>query len=282
MSKLFSPVTLRGLTLRNRTVVAPMCQYSAIDGFANDWHFVHLGRFALGGFGLVIVEATGVLPEARISYGDLGLWKDEHIAPLARIVDFLHANGAAAGIQLAHAGRKAATPIPWRNGFDETAADKVEYAFEDWTPVAPSALSHNDADPNYKLPIALDRAGMDHVRDGFVAPGSSCPACGHVQHYPRPWCTNCLHEAPEFVEASGEGTIYTFTVIRRSPLPAFAARVPYVLAFVDLDEGVRLVTNVVECDPDTVRIGQRVRARFEAIDGEHTIVLFAPLDSAPG
>jgi uncharacterized OB-fold protein len=106
-----------------------------------------------------------------------------------------------------------------------------------------------------------------------------CPACGQYQHYPRPWCTNCLHEEPEFVDASGEGTIYTFTVIRRSPIPAFAARVPYVLAFVDLDEGVRIVTNIVDCDPEAVRIGQRVRARFEAIDDEHTVVLFALVES---
>ena len=90
--------------------------------------------------------------------------------------------------------------------------------------------------------------------------------------------TNCLRENPEFVESPGVGTIYTFTVIRRAPLPAFAARVPYVLAFVDLDEGVRLVTNIVDCDPQSVRIGQRVRARFEAIDDEHTVVLFAPID----
>ena len=103
-----------------------------------------------------------------------------------------------------------------------------------------------------------------------------CTACGQHQHYPRPWCTNCLSEAVEFVESSGTGTIYTFTVIRRAPLPAFAARVPYVLAYVDLDEGVRLVTNIVDCDPDTVRIGQRVHARFETIDDDHAVVLFAP------
>jgi uncharacterized OB-fold protein len=114
------------------------------------------------------------------------------------------------------------------------------------------------------------------ARDGRLVI-QHCPACGHSQHYPRPWCTNCLHEPPDFVETSGEGTIYTFTVIRRSAVPAFAARVPYVLAFVDLDEGVRLVTNIVDCDPDAVRIGQRVRARFEAIDDEHTVVLFAPI-----
>jgi uncharacterized OB-fold protein len=114
------------------------------------------------------------------------------------------------------------------------------------------------------------------ARDGRLVI-QHCPVCGHYQHYPRPWCTNCLHESPEFVESSGEGTIYTFTVIRRSAIPAFAARVPYVLAFVDLDEGVRLVTNIVDCDAEAVRIGQRVRARFEAIDDEHTVVLFAPV-----
>lgn len=170
MSKLLSPITLRSLTLRNRTVVAPMCQYSAIDGFANDWHFVHLGRFALGGFGLVMVEATGVVPEGRISYADLGLWKDEQIAPLARIVDFLHSQGAAAGIQLAHAGRKASTPVAW-NGPAQLATEEQRHAvgFEHWRPVAPSAESHDPEDPNYQVPTALDAAGIRRVIDGFVA-----------------------------------------------------------------------------------------------------------------
>lgn len=154
MSELFSPLTLRGLTLRNRTVVAPMCQYSAQGGMANDYHFVHLGRFGMGGFGLVILEATGVVPEGRISYADLGLWKDEQIAPLARIVDFLHSQGAAAGIQLGHAGRKAATPVWWRGGFTETEEEKVEYGYETWVPVAPSAEAHADS-PSYQLPHAL-------------------------------------------------------------------------------------------------------------------------------
>jgi len=169
MSELFSPFTLRGVTFKNRTVVAPMCQYSSQYGFANDWHLVHLGRFALGGFGLVILEATGVVPEGRISYGDLGLWTDAHIPALKRIVDFLHSQGAKAGIQLAHAGRKASTPVWWRGGFNETEAEKLEYAFEDWTPVAPSALRHTESNPEFKLPIALDRAGMDRVRDGFAS-----------------------------------------------------------------------------------------------------------------
>ncbi|MEQ1901398.1 MAG: NADH:flavin oxidoreductase/NADH oxidase [Devosia sp.] len=168
MSLLFSPLSLRGLTLRNRTVVAPMCQYSAQHGFANDWHFVHLGRFALGGFGLVIVEATGVTPEGRISYGDLGLWDDAQIAPLKHIVDFLHAECSAAGIQLAHAGRKASTPIAWRNGFDETPEEKAAAAFEAWTPVAPSAIIHSETHAGYTVPHALTVAEIAETVRAFA------------------------------------------------------------------------------------------------------------------
>lgn len=168
MSKLFSPLTLRGLTLRNRTVVAPMCQYSSRHGLADDWHLVHLGRFALGGFGLVIVEATGVTPEGRISYGDTGLWDDGQIAPFARIVEFLHQQGAAAGIQLAHAGRKAATPIAWRAGFDETPEDKIADAFETWVPVGPSAVAHSD-NPDFQKPQALTVGEIAVTVEAFVA-----------------------------------------------------------------------------------------------------------------
>ena len=168
MSLLFSPLALRQLTLRNRTVVAPMCQYSAQHGFANDWHFVHLGRFALGGFGLVILEATGVTPEARISYGDLGLWNDKQIAPLTRIVGFLHAEGAAAGIQLAHAGRKASTPIAWRHGFDETEQDRADYAFESWTPVAPSPIIHSEKHPGYTQPREMAEADIAATVQAFA------------------------------------------------------------------------------------------------------------------
>ena len=168
MSLLFSPLVLRDVTLRNRAVVAPMCQYSAQHGLANDWHFVHLGRFALGGFGLVIIEATGVTAEGRISYGDLGLWNDAQIAPLRHIVDFLHAEGAAAGIQLAHAGRKASTPIAWRDGFDETEADKTAFAFESWTPVAPSALIHSDKHPGYTTPHALTETEIAATVQAFA------------------------------------------------------------------------------------------------------------------
>ena len=113
MAGLFDPLAIRDLTFANRVFVSPMCQYSSHDGYANDWHFVHLGSRAVGGAGLVLTEATAVLPEGRISPQDLGIWEDEHIEMLERIVSFIHEQGSIAGMQLAHAGRKASTRRPW-------------------------------------------------------------------------------------------------------------------------------------------------------------------------
>ena len=113
MPGLFDPLAIRDLKFANRVFVSPMCQYSSHDGFANDWHFVHLGSRAVGGAGLVLTEATAVLPEGRISPEDLGIWSDEHIEMLSRIVSFIHEQGSIAGMQLAHAGRKASTRRPW-------------------------------------------------------------------------------------------------------------------------------------------------------------------------
>ncbi|WP_108396517.1 NADH:flavin oxidoreductase/NADH oxidase [Devosia submarina] len=177
MSHLFSPASLRSLDLRNRTVVAPMCQYSAIDGFANDWHLVHLGRFAMGGFGLVILEATGVTAEGRITYGDLGIWKDEHIAPLKRIVDFIHSQKAAAGIQLAHAGRKASTPVSWNGEIIKSPEGRASVGYTEWTPVAPSAEAHS-SDPSFTLPAALDLDGIKGIVDAFVSGALRALAAG--------------------------------------------------------------------------------------------------------
>src|SRR5205809_5179979 len=120
---LFAPLTLRDLTLANRIVVSPMCEYSSVDGFANDWHFVHLGSRAVGGAGLVLTEATAVTPDGRISPEDLGLWSDAHADALAPIVRFMQAQGAAVGIQLAHAGRKASTSSTWTGGHAVADAD---------------------------------------------------------------------------------------------------------------------------------------------------------------
>ena len=113
MPHLFDPLTIRDLKFANRVFVSPMCEYSSRDGCANDWHFVHLGSRAVGGAGLVLTEATAVLPEGRISPQDLGIWSDDHVEPLRRIVSFIHEQGSAAGMQLAHAGRKASTHRPW-------------------------------------------------------------------------------------------------------------------------------------------------------------------------
>ncbi len=111
--RLFQSLTIRGVVMPNRIVLAPMCQYSAKDGFANDWHLVHLGRFAMGGFGCVMAEATAVEPEGRITHGDLGLWNDAQIAPLKQISDFIRNRGVVPAIQIAHAGRKASMQRPW-------------------------------------------------------------------------------------------------------------------------------------------------------------------------
>jgi 2,4-dienoyl-CoA reductase-like NADH-dependent reductase (Old Yellow Enzyme family) len=159
-SILFTPLTMRGVTFRNRITVSPMCQYSSEDGFANDWHFVHLGSRAVGGAGLVIVEATAVEDIGRISPQDMGLWKDAHIEPLARINRFLTEHGAVPGIQLAHAGRKASTQRPWE-GNAAVGPDAGG-----WTPVAPSALKFKD---DYPQPVALDLAGIQRVTRSFVA-----------------------------------------------------------------------------------------------------------------
>lgn len=155
---LFSSFRLRSLDFANRIGVSPMCQYSSQDGFANDWHLVHLGSRAQGGAGLVSTEASAVLPEGRISPDDLGIWKDEHIPALARIADFLHAQGARAGVQLAHAGRKASTLSPFLGTGVVLPKDGG------WQPVAPSAIAFA---PNYAMPAALDNAGIHAVVNAF-------------------------------------------------------------------------------------------------------------------
>ena len=166
---LLSPLTIRGVTLRNRIVVSPMCQYIAEDGFARDWHLVHLGSRAVGGAALVFVEATAVTGEGRISPGDLGIWKDEHIEPLARIARFVQSQGAVAGIQLAHAGRKASCERAWRGGA------KLRPDEGGWPAVAPSAIPFNDGDP---IPTALDQTGIDEIVDSFEAAARRALAAG--------------------------------------------------------------------------------------------------------
>ena len=155
---LFSPFQLRSVSFPNRIGVSPMCEYSSHDGFAADWHLVHLGARAQGGAGLVILEASAVTPEGRISSADLGIWKDEHIPNLQRIAAFIHSQGARAGIQLAHAGRKGSMSAPF------TGERLLQPSEGGWQPVAPSALAFS---PAYAVPQALDQPGIDAVVEAF-------------------------------------------------------------------------------------------------------------------
>lgn len=166
---LLAPLKLRSLTIPNRIAVSPMCEYSSVDGFATDWHFVHLGSRAIGGASLVITEASAVSPEARITPGDLGIWKDEHIPELKRITDFLHQHGSYAGTQLAHAGRKATMSVPWEKVRTIPASEGG------WQPVAPSAIRFDEP---YALPTALDRPGMDKIIADFIAATHRALAAG--------------------------------------------------------------------------------------------------------
>jgi 2,4-dienoyl-CoA reductase-like NADH-dependent reductase (Old Yellow Enzyme family) len=157
---LLSPLSIGGLQLRNRIVMSPMCQYSAEEGMANDWHLVHLGSRAAGGMSLVIVEATAVTRDGRISPGDLGIWTDAHAEPLARIARFIRSQGAAAGIQLAHAGRKASHNLPWHGGATLKPGEGG------WNVIGPSSIPFDDADPP---PLALDEAGIHGIIEAFEA-----------------------------------------------------------------------------------------------------------------
>lgn len=159
MATLFEPLTIASVTLKNRIVVSPMCEYSSEDGFANDWHMVHLGSRAVGGAGLIITEACAVSPEGRISAADLGIWKDEHITELKRITTFIKSQGSVAGIQLAHAGRKASTVEPWKGG------QQIAIADGGWQILAPSAVPFKEGT---MLPVALDQAGIQKVKDDFT------------------------------------------------------------------------------------------------------------------
>lgn len=154
MSKLFEPLHIKSVTLPNRIVVSPMCQYSAVDGFANDWHLVHLGSRAVGGAGLIIAEATAVTAEGRITPHDIGLYKDEHVDFLKKITDFIKQHNSVPGIQLAHAGRKASHHRPWEGGKALTPSEGL------WTPVAPSAIAYKEGEP---VPHALSAAEIQQL-----------------------------------------------------------------------------------------------------------------------
>ena len=173
-SKLFSPLTLRGLTIPNRAVVPPLCQYSAVEGMANDWHMVQLGRFAVGGFGLVFSEVVSVLRDGRITHGDLGLWSDDQVAPLKRITDFIRGQGAVPAIQLGHAGRKGSMQRPWE-GNGPLGPDQFARGEGTWDIV--SAVAQPIAE-GHLTPAALDAAGMARIVEAFATGAKRARAAG--------------------------------------------------------------------------------------------------------
>src|SRR2546423_764459 len=154
MAYLFQPLKIRSLILKNRIVVSPMCQYSSDDGFANDWHLVHLGSRAVGGAALIIAEATAISPEGRITLKDLGIWKEEHVEYLKRITSFIETNGSIPGIQLAHAGRKASHHRPWEGAGALTDEEGA------WETVAPSSIPYKEGEP---IPHELSKAEIEKI-----------------------------------------------------------------------------------------------------------------------
>jgi 2,4-dienoyl-CoA reductase-like NADH-dependent reductase (Old Yellow Enzyme family) len=159
VSKLFSTFKLRGVEFKNRVFVSPMCQYSSENGMPNDWHLVHLGSRAVGGAGMVMVEATAVSPEGRISPGDTGIWSDDHAEAFRPLASFIKSSGAVPGIQIAHAGRKASTDVPWRGGKPLTSADGA------WQPIAPSPIPFGDG---YPIPRQMSEREMEEVTRQFA------------------------------------------------------------------------------------------------------------------
>ncbi|MEM7222305.1 MAG: NADH:flavin oxidoreductase/NADH oxidase [Pseudomonadota bacterium] len=175
MSALFEPLSLRGVTLKNRIVVSPMSQYRAKEGTANHWHMVHLGRFALGGAGLVFAEATAVTPEGRRTPGDLGLWEDGQIAPLTPIAQFIAAEGAVPGIQIGHAGRKASERRPWHGETPVTEEDIDLRGEAPWPAIAPSPLAYAEGWPT---PEEMSEAEIDRVIAAFAAAAKRAAEAG--------------------------------------------------------------------------------------------------------
>jgi 2,4-dienoyl-CoA reductase-like NADH-dependent reductase (Old Yellow Enzyme family) len=170
MSTLLTPLAIRDVSLRNRIVVSPMCEYSSRDGFANDWHLVHLGSRAIGGAGLILTEASAVTEDGRISPADLGIYRDDHVEPLARIFQFIEQHGGVPGMQLAHAGRKASTSEPWHGGAPLTTNEGG------WTPIwAPSAIPFRD---DWQTPRAMDRRDIVAVVRAFAAAATRLLAAG--------------------------------------------------------------------------------------------------------
>ena len=240
--KLFTPFTLRNITLRNRIAVSPMCQYQAVEGLPTDWHPTHYQSLARGGAGLVVIEATAVSPEGRITPGCLGLWSDAHATALRPIVEGIQAAGAVAGIQIGHAGRKASANLPWE-GDDHLPADDPRA----WETIAPSPVAYGEALP--RVPREMTRADIVRVREDFVATAQRARELGFeflmlhfahgylAQNFLSPWSNHRSDEYGGDAENRARFMIETLAAVRAvwpAHLP-LAARLG-VIEFDDRDE----------------------------------------------
>lgn len=265
MSALFQPWTLKDVTVRNRIAVAPMCQYSAEEGQLNDWHLVHLGSRAVGGAGLVIVEATAVSPEGRISPADSGLWCDAQVAPLARVLRFVEEQGAVPGIQIAHAGRKASANVPW--GGD----DHLEPAEGAWPIIGPSAVAFGANLP--VTPQAMTLADIARVQQAFVSAAQRALAAGarwlelHFAHgyLAHSFYSPLSNQRTDAYGGSFENRIRflteTFAAVRqvwpeRWPLTVRLSVTDWVEGGVTVDESIELIRRLKALGLDLVDVSQ--------------------------
>ncbi len=265
MAHLFSDFRLKDVTLKNRIAVAPMCQYSSDNGFPNDWHFVHLGSRAVGGAGLVIVEATAVSPEGRISPADSGIYLDEHVPAFAKIAQFTKQHGAVPGMQLAHAGRKASANKPWE-GDDHIASDKGG-----WDTIAPSAVAFG-GNLN-KVPRAMSIADIQRVQNDFVAAAQRALAAGfewlelHFAHgyLAHEFYSPLANQRTDQYGGSFENRIRfmleTFTAVRkvwpeRLPLTARLSVTDWIDGGVTVDESIELVKRLKSLGLDLLDVSQ--------------------------
>lgn len=265
MASLFKEFRLKDVVLRNRIAVSPMCQYSSDNGFPNDWHFVHLGSRAVGGAGLVMVEATAVTPEGRISPADSGIYLDDHVPPFARIAGFLKQYGAVPGIQLAHAGRKASANKPWEGD------NHIETGKGGWDTIAPSAVAFGNSLP--KVPREMTIQDIARVREAFVAAAKRALAAGfewlelHFAHgyLAHEFYSPLANKRTDNYGGSFDNRIRflleTFTAVRkvwpeRFPLTARLSVTDWIEGGVTVDESVELVRRLKAAGLDLLDVSQ--------------------------
>lgn len=274
MTKLFEPLRLKDITLRNRIAVSPMCQYSSVDGFPNDWHLVHLGSRAVGGAGLVVMEATAVSPDGRISTADCGIYDDNHIEPYAKIARFLKQHRSVAGIQIAHAGRKASTNKPWE-GNDQIGSDKGG-----WDTIAPSAIPFGGKLDKVPKEMTLD--DIRRVQANFVSAARRVLAAefecleihfahGYLAHeFYSPLSNKRTDQYGGSYENRIRFLLETFSAVRevwpaRLPLLARLSVTDWIEGGVTLDESIELIRRLKAAGLDMIDVSHGMIAPNEQI-----------------